>query len=239
MLGAGVEGFGELLQGFHFDLDEYVVATNGAGLFQRGGDSAGGHDVVFLDQDSVIEPEAMVLAAAAGDGVLLRQPQAGQGLAGVDDARAGAGDGIDMKPRHRGGGREQLQEVQRRAFGGEQGAGAGLDLADHFAGLDRVAVAQVPADLGQRVEPAKAGVEPCSAGQHGVFAADDGAQRSLVGGAEQCRQIAAADVFGQGGEHVSLHFGSELKREFHDALRRLGDAGILPFSASAVSIRAG
>jgi hypothetical protein len=83
---SGVERFGELFQGFHFDLDEDVAAADGAGLFQRGGDAAGGHDVVFLDQDAVIEAEAVVAAAAAGDGVFLGQAQAGQGLAGVDDA---------------------------------------------------------------------------------------------------------------------------------------------------------
>jgi hypothetical protein len=87
---------------------------------------------------------------------------------------------------------------------------------------DRVAVAHVPADLGQRIKPAEAGVEPRGAGQYGVFAADDGAQRALVGGGQQGGQVAAADVLGEGGEHVALHFGSELKRKFHDVRRVVG-----------------
>jgi hypothetical protein len=103
-----------------------------------------------------------------------------------------------------------LQEIQRGAFGGEQGAGVGFDLANDLAGADGVAVAQVPADLGQGVESSEAGVEPRRAGQYRFFAADDGAQRALVTRAQQRGQVAAADVFRESGEHVALHFGSKL-----------------------------
>jgi len=60
--------------------------------------------VVLLDQDAVIEAEAVVPAAAAGDGIFLRQAQSGQGLARIDDARPGAGDGFDVEARGGGGG---------------------------------------------------------------------------------------------------------------------------------------
>jgi hypothetical protein len=45
----------------------------------------------------------MVLRAAAACGVLLREPQAGQRLARVEDAAAGAGDGFDVAVRGGGG----------------------------------------------------------------------------------------------------------------------------------------
>jgi hypothetical protein len=167
------------------DLDEDVAATDGACLFQCGGDAAGGHDVIFLDQDAVMEAETVVAAAAAGDGVFLRQAQAGQGLARVDDARAGAGDGVDVEPRDGGRGREQLQEIQRGALGGEQGAGVGFDLANDLASADGVAVAHVPANLGKGIESSEAGVEPCRSGQYRDFAADDSALRALVTRAQQ------------------------------------------------------
>ena len=40
--------------------------------------------------------------------------------------------------------------------------------------------------------------------------------RAPRGGGKQRRQVAAADVFHQGGEHIALHLGGKLKREFHD-----------------------
>jgi hypothetical protein len=125
------------------------------GLLQRRGDAAGGHDVVFLDQDAVIEAEAVVGAAAAGDGVFLRQAQAGQGLAGVDDACAGAGHGVDVEARDGGGGREQLQEIEGGALGGEQGAGVGFDFAQHLAGAMVSPSRSLPANHGQRIERRK------------------------------------------------------------------------------------
>ena len=54
------------------------------------GHATAGGDMVFLDQEGVVQADAVVVAAAAGDRVLLRQAQAGQGLAGVEQPHLGA-----------------------------------------------------------------------------------------------------------------------------------------------------
>ena len=56
---------------------------------------AGERGVVLLDQDRVVQPGAVVGAAAGGDRGLLQRPQPGRRLARVEDPRAGALDGSD------------------------------------------------------------------------------------------------------------------------------------------------
>ncbi len=85
-------------------------------------DAAGRGDVVFLDQDAVVEADAMVDAAAEYHRVLLRIAQAGQGFARVDHLGAGAGHRIDIAAHRAGGAGKGLQEIQRGAFAGENGA---------------------------------------------------------------------------------------------------------------------
>jgi hypothetical protein len=139
----------------------------------------------------------------------LRQAQARQGLAGVDDLRPCAGDGIHVLARHRGRAGEQLQEIQRRPLGAEQRPGVGLDLAEHLAGVDARAVAGMPADARLRVELAEAGLEPGGPAEDRLLAADDDAARRMAGRREQRGQVAAADVLGQGGGDVAFDFGLE------------------------------
>ena len=62
----------------------------------RAANRSGGDDVVFLDEHHVVQAEAMVLRAAAARGVFLREAQAGQRLARVEDAAAGARHGIHV-----------------------------------------------------------------------------------------------------------------------------------------------
>ncbi len=212
---AGVERRAKLFQRLDFDLDEHVGRRDALRLGQHFGHSASGDDVVFLDQDAVVEADAVVGAAADADRVFLCQPQAGQGLAGVDDLGAGAGHGVDIAAGEGGGAREQLQEVERGAFGGEQRARAGDDVAEGLAGLDTIAILGMPEDGGGRVERLERRVEPVGAAQHGVLAGDDPAAR--FGGVrnEARRQVAGADVFGQGGGHAALDLYAELLDGFH------------------------
>ncbi|MNF09323.1 hypothetical protein D3C80_2099580 [compost metagenome] len=58
----------------------------------------------------------MVVAAAAGHRILLRQAQPRQGLAGVQQLDLGVGDEVGQELRAGGYPREQLQEVQRAAL---------------------------------------------------------------------------------------------------------------------------
>ena len=61
-----------------------------AGALQHRRNTAGDRDVIVLDQDRVIEPEAMVEAAAAAHRIFLQRAQARRGLAGAADTQLGA-----------------------------------------------------------------------------------------------------------------------------------------------------
>ena len=67
------------------------MAGMGAGALQHRCDAAGDGDVVVLDQDRIIQAEAMIEAAAAAHGVFLERAKAGRGLAGAADPQLGAG----------------------------------------------------------------------------------------------------------------------------------------------------
>ena len=73
--------------------------------------------MVVLDEHGVVEPEAVVAAAAAADGVLLKGAQPGRGLAGADDAGAVWRDSGDEVARGGGDAAEAAQEVERDALG--------------------------------------------------------------------------------------------------------------------------
>ena len=75
----------------------------------RLGDAAGDGDVVVLDQDRVVEAEAVVGAAAAAHGVFLEGAQAGRGLPRVADLRAGVRRPRRPAPRSRWRRRERWQ----------------------------------------------------------------------------------------------------------------------------------
>ncbi|MNM45839.1 hypothetical protein D3C81_567670 [compost metagenome] len=62
----------------------------------------------------------MVVAAAAGNGVLLCQAQARQGLTGIEEFDLGVGDFVGEKLRMGGHTRKHLQKVQRAALATEQ-----------------------------------------------------------------------------------------------------------------------
>ena len=83
------QGLLELVQAVYLDFDPDHVTDGGSRPAHGLADAAAGRHVVVLDQDRVIEPEAVVGPAAAAHGVLLQGAQARGGLARVDDrARA-------------------------------------------------------------------------------------------------------------------------------------------------------
>ncbi len=102
------------------DLDRQAVSAADAPDGSR--DAAGEAQVVVLDQDRVVEPDAVVRAAAAADGVLLERAQAGRRLARVEDRRAGALDRVDVAARQRRDAAEAAEQVERSALAGEHGA---------------------------------------------------------------------------------------------------------------------
>ena len=73
----------------------------------------------------------MVDPAAAADGVLLEGPQAGRGLARVEDRDAGAGDRVDEATGERGDAGQAAEEVERGSLAGEDRPRGALDLGEH------------------------------------------------------------------------------------------------------------
>jgi hypothetical protein len=103
-------------------------------------DAAGSENVVFLDQNPVIEAEAVIAAATASDRVLLCQAQTGNRLARVYHLRPRTGDQVGVLPGFAGNPGKQLQEVERTALAGEQGARRSLDFAEQLIRADALAI---------------------------------------------------------------------------------------------------
>ncbi len=75
---------------FHLHLDKSAWRYL-SGKIDGLSDAAAGRDMVFLDQERVVEAEAMIVALATQDGVFLRQPQARQGFASIEQFDASVG----------------------------------------------------------------------------------------------------------------------------------------------------
>ncbi len=167
-----------------------------AAPFEGGADSAGGGDVIVLDENGVVEADAVIGDAAGCGGRLFERAQAGGGLAGVEHAAAGAGDGIGVLAGESGDAAQALEEVEGDALAFEQGAGAAADSGEDLAidagiaivleELQVIDAAAQGVDLGEQVEPGDdeglAGQE--AAGGHLGF-----------GDAGAAGDIAGADVF--------------------------------------------
>ena len=76
--------------------------------------------MVVLDEDGVVEAEAVIAAAAGLDRVLLEGSQARSRLAGADDAGAVGRDQGDQVAGGGGDAAELAEEVEGGALGGEK-----------------------------------------------------------------------------------------------------------------------
>ena len=115
----------------------------------------GGANVVVLDQDAVVEPGAVVPAAADGDGVLLEDAQAGGGLARVEDRDVGSGGGVHVAARQGRDAGQASEVVERGPLAGEDGAQRPGDPGGARAALDQVALLDESLDLDLRVQALK------------------------------------------------------------------------------------
>ena len=95
--------------------------------------------VVVLDEHRVVEAHPVVRATTTAHGPLLRDPQPGRRLAGVEDDRAGARDGVHVPARERRDAGQPAQQVERQPLTGEHGTGGALEAGDD-AGVTPVAV---------------------------------------------------------------------------------------------------
>ena len=144
--------------------------------------------VVVLDQHGVVQAEAVIPPAAAAHRVFLQGPPAGGRLAGVVDRRAGAG-GRGHEPR--GQGRdpaEPLEEVQQRAFQGQQRSHGPGQPGHDRTGLESVAVRLVGPPMLEQLELGDQPLGDGQARQHARRA------RHQAGGARASMGIVDAEV---------------------------------------------
>ena len=135
--------------------------------------------MVFLDQEGVGQPQPMV-AAPAQYGVFQRGAQAGQGLAGIEQASPGAFQqghvAVDLG-RHAG---ERLHEVQRGALAGQHHPRGAAQPAKRLVRRQTVAVSHQPLHQHLVAQLNKDLIQPAAATEYAGFAGDDGGFGLLV-----------------------------------------------------------
>ena len=117
-------------------------------------------------------PMRWLCAAAAAHRVLLRQAQAGHGLAGVQHAHARCRRPQPRTPRSA----SRCADSNCRKFSAErsardQRAGVAGEAAITLPASTRLPSRELPVDLHGGIEPAEAGIEPGRAGDHGILPA--------------------------------------------------------------------
>ncbi len=143
--GAVVEGFAELGPGADFDLDGKLAG--GPRVLQGLADSAGGCDVVVLNQNGVVEALAVVGDSSGGRGAFFQKAEARGGLARVEDFAVGPLDLVDKGARHGRDSAEALQEIEGGPLAFEQLAGLSANFGDGLAVAHFVAIVLAQMEL--------------------------------------------------------------------------------------------
>ena len=142
------------------------------------------------------------LVPAVGHGGLFQKAVAGSGLAGVQNAGAGVGNGLYVLPGEGSHAGKALDEVQGRAFRTQNGAGGPFDEHDHGAGRHGLPVVQVHFHLQTGVHLAEYFRRHVDTGQNALLAGrQDGPGRQVFGYEIGGSHVAGAEVFGQ--RHVN------------------------------------
>ena len=140
---AGRQRLVELGEVLDFDFDRQRRACRRR---KHGGDATGQPLVVVLDQHAVVEPQPMVGAAAAADGVFLEIAKRRRRLSGIED-RDAARRRVDIASRLGRDAAQSLEKIERRPLGRQQRAGPSDDLGDDRS---RLALLAVPAMRAER-----------------------------------------------------------------------------------------
>ncbi len=206
-VGTRCRGCFRLPQVGHFDLDFLAGFAARHGFADGGVETSGEGEVALLEHNAVLQVDAMVLAAAAADGVFVEQTQAGHGLSGIEHAGAGACRFGDEFARKSGDAAHALQQVQDDALAGKD---RGRIVADHgnglaFAHADAVKDLRVADDL-----EATARFLP-GAGAHGVEGVEDCGDRAEAGNGavlpdENSGGGAQVGVYGEGRRDIAGGF---------------------------------
>ena len=159
----------------HFDFHHVTGARAHRG--HRGPNRSGQREVVVFDQHCVVQAEAMVRPSAAAHGVFLEHAQTGRRFTRVGHARVRSGDQGDEFARRGGDARKAAEKVQRRAFGGEDGACVPADLGNRLAGADGAPVFDQRGRFGRIVEQCKRQGGRADSGDDARFARDDAGPR--------------------------------------------------------------
>ena len=157
--------------------------------------------MIFLDQERIVETDAVILAAAAKHSILLSGAQAGEGLAGVEDGDAATGYRVRIAAGGGGGAHEGLQEVQGSAFAGENLAGIAAEGAEGSVWGEPITVGHMPFQFHVAQLPEYLFC-PSAATHDRLFAGDDGGGAGVVRVDQLGGDIPVADVFFQRKGHV-------------------------------------
>jgi hypothetical protein len=176
----------------------------------------------------------VIATTTASDRVLLCQAQTGNRLARIDHLRPRTGNQIGVLPGFAGNPGKQLQEVERTALAGEQGARRSLDFAKQLIRVDALAILRLPDDGDRRIEPGEAALEPGGPTKNGVFTSNHRGAPDFAGGNQLCGQVAAPDILAERGRDVALDFRIQHGCKGHDNSRTLrADLPILPPKGAA------
>src|SRR5690606_15037199 len=134
-------------------------------------------DMVLLDQNHVVEAEAMVHPTTGDHGPFLERPHAGCRLASVEDPCLRPVHCIDERPRHRRYPRESLEEVQSEAFPGKNGSGGAPEGENLVASGHSLAVRDADVDDEARVHVVKGHERRIQPGNYAWRLGDDPASR--------------------------------------------------------------
>src|SRR5579863_718258 len=101
--------------------------------FQSGDDAAGERDVIVLDQHSIGEIEAMILAATAAHGVLVDRPEPWRGFSCVENTGVSARDRLHKFASQGCDAAHSLQEIQDDPLAGKNDAGIVTNYGDRLS----------------------------------------------------------------------------------------------------------
>src|SRR4029079_14122380 len=114
--------------------------------------AADAREVVVLDHDAVVKPHTMIRPAAAPNRVLLQQPPARGGLAGVENLGPTPRGRVYELTGEAGHTPQALEEVQGGALRGEDRTDRAVERGEHGPALDRGAVGELRREHQVRID---------------------------------------------------------------------------------------